>query len=394
MNVIDLFSGVGGFSTGLKKAGFKTILANEIDKQIATSYKKNHPSTLVINADINDLIHQFEELIHQNCISQGINSVTINQSLKKVDLIVGGPPCQGFSMAGRRIRKHQRFIEDPRNYLFESYFKIIQKFEPNFFIFENVIGIKSMDQGQILAEIEAIFQDANNFKKGSYFLQKKVFSADEYGVPQKRKRFILIGSKYEFDLEETITLVKEKLKVTNPYFNQQTTVADAISDLNFNLKNTTITEYKLSCKTPYQLELRRGVKLLHNHIPPNHSDIVIDRMKRIKKGENWSNLKERDSIKSVHSGAYGRLEWNTPSFTITTRFDTPTAGRYIHPDLNRNITPREAARLQSFPDNTIFYGTKSSICKQIGNAVPPMLAEFLGHIIMSINSQAKNTIKA
>jgi DNA (cytosine-5)-methyltransferase 1 len=124
MNVIDLFAGVGGFSTGLKQAGFDIILANEIDSQIAYSYKQNHLDTLVVNEDISKLIENYSEIINTNILTQKLNAKSINNKLSKIDLIVGGPPCQGFSMAGGRIRKSNEFIEDPRNYLFKQYFKI------------------------------------------------------------------------------------------------------------------------------------------------------------------------------------------------------------------------------------------------------------------------------
>lgn len=389
MNVIDLFSGVGGFSTGLKKAGFNIILANEIDSQIALSYKKNHDKTLMINSDISEFITNYQDLIEKNIVEQNLSSNAINQQLSNVDIIVGGPPCQGFSMAGKRIRRNYSFINDSRNYLFKKYFEIIQKFEPEYFIFENVIGIMSMNNGDILKEIEQIFTNDQNFKDGAYYIQKKVFLASDFGVPQNRRRFILIGSKKPFDIEDviqkTFTIIPDE-RLT--LFKEKHSVYDAISDLSYKEINEykEIAEYKVEPKTELQRYLRGKNSIVYNHLIPPHSQQTLDRIRRIKQGENWQNLAEKDSIKSVHSGAYGRLIGNEQSVTITTRFDTPSAGRFIHPDLDRNITIREAARIQTFPDSFIFDGNKTSICKQIGNAVPPMLAEFLGYMIIYIKT--------
>lgn len=384
MNVIDLFSGVGGFSCGLEKIGFNVVLANEIDNQIAISYKKNHQKTLMINSDISDFSSDFERLIDIETKKQKFNKKEVLKKLNNINIIVGGPPCQGFSMAGGRIRNENKFIEDPRNYLFKEYFKIVQKIEPEYFVMENVAGLISMKKGAILKEIEKLFTSDENFKNGAYYLQKKVFETDKIGIPQKRKRFVIIGAKQPFDIENVIDRINKETKYSK--FKQNITIKDAISDLAFNHKTKQeVCDYLLEPQTEYQKKMRVNNKtLLYNHKVFNHSEHVIDRISRIKQGENWSNLKEHKEIKSVHSGAYGRMEWDKQSVTITTRFDTPSAGRFIHPDFNRNITAREAARLQSFPDDFIFYGTKTSICKQIGNAVPPMLGEYLGLIIKTI----------
>jgi DNA (cytosine-5)-methyltransferase 1 len=379
MNVIDLFAGVGGFSTGLINAGFNILYANEIDHQIAKSYKHNHKDTLLVNSDISDFINILE------------NEHNIDNSKSNINLIVGGPPCQGFSMAGSRIRKSNSFLDDSRNYLFKDYFKVIQKFEPEFFIFENVQGILSKNNGEIFSEILNIFTNKNNFKKGSYYLQYKVFNASDFGVPQNRKRLILIGSKIKFDLEESISETISKI-VNKDIFCKKWNISDAINDLHFKNPHDYIPnqKYLINQKNLYQKYLKRNSKVIYNHTIPFHSEKVIDRIKRVKQGDNWQSLKEKKDIKSVHSGAYGRMKWDEISVTITTRFDTPSAGKFIHPVEDRNITIREAARLQSFPDDFVFYGNKTSICKQIGNAVPPLLAEFLGNLLLNIKKNDNN----
>lgn len=382
MNVVDLFSGVGGFSSGFINAGFDVIMANEIDVMIADSYKKNHKNTLMINKDIKEFTNNIEDIINSELekLKDENRSQDIRNKLKSVDVIIGGPPCQGFSMAGSRIRKKNEFIDDPRNFLFKYYFKIIQKFEPKYFIMENVPGLQTMKGGAILDEILSIFSDEKNFKKGKYNLSKKIVSADELGVPQSRKRLIIIGSKYDkVDIDKEIEKIKVKLDIP-----EKVTVEEAISDLDYleSGEGQFESDYINIAVSQYQKERRKNSCKLYNHIAPKHKEIALERIRKIKRGQNWTNLEDSEKIKSVHSGAYGRLELNKTASTITTRFDTPSAGRVIHPNRDRALTPREAARLQSFDDDFIFYGNKMSIGKQIGNAVPPKVAYVLAKIIL------------
>ncbi len=215
MNVIDLFAGVGGLSTGFRKAGFNIVLANEIDESIAKSYEKNHGETVMINDDIKNILP------------------ALNKINKKIDIIIGGPPCQGFSMAGARIRenKSERFLDDPRNYLFRNYFQVVQKIEPKFFIMENVPGMLSMKDGKIIEEIERLFSDSSNFKNGKYYIYKKVLNAADYGVPQERHRLIIIGSKIEFNFEKILEKVRQRMIKNGEIVSH--TIYDAISDLNY-----------------------------------------------------------------------------------------------------------------------------------------------------------------
>ena len=236
-----------------------------------------------------------------------------------------------------------------------------------------------MKGGEILREIMSLFEDENNFNNGRYYLSRKIISADELGVPQARKRLIIIGSKLEsINIDEGIARVKERLNIPN-----QVTIEEAISDLNYleSGEGEFESDYRNEPLSDYQIARRVESNKLYNHIGPRHNEIALDRIRRIEQGQNWQDLEERDEIKSVHSGAYGRLEWDNQSTTITTRFDTPSAGRVIHPQRHRALTPREAARIQSFDDSFVFYGNKTSVGKQIGNAVPPLVAEVLANII-------------
>lgn len=366
MNIVDLFAGVGGLSCGFRKAGFKVILANEIDESISASYKQNHSDTVMINDDIKNIIPIVENM------------------KEKIDVIIGGPPCQGFSMAGARIRTKNSFLDDPRNYLFRNYFSIVQILEPTFFVMENVPGMLSMKDGKIIEEIENLFTDESNFKNGKYYIYKKVLNAYDYGVPQTRHRLIIIGSKIKADFESIMKQVKEQMIKDGEIKN--TNIYDAISDLNWLESGEGEFEqsYRFEPLTDYQRQRRANSIRLYNHVATTHNKTALERMSQLEQGGRRLDLPDGAKIKSVHSGAYGRMRWDEPAKTIITRFDTPSSGVYVHPERNRTITPREAARLQSFDDDYIFFGNKSSVIKQIGNAVPPLLAYYLAKVILAI----------
>ena len=357
INTIDLFAGCGGFSCGFEKAGFNIVSAVEFDKQIAKSYESNHNGTNMMADDI-------KNVDNNNVFNEG-----------DADIIIGGPPCQGFSMAGARIRNG--FIDDPRNYLFKHYFNVVKIVRPKIFILENVKGILTLHNGEIFKEIKRIFEDPDNFDGKPYKIQYKVVKAKEFGIPQNRERTIIIGSQIDFDLETEMNKTKEEILKFDKHFFDKVTVWDAISNLPSPTENGIIE--KVVPESAYQKYLCSKDGHTENHIKTNHNKKALERMAKIKINENFTVLDE--NIKSVHSGSYGRLDPEGIAPTITTRFDTPSGGKFTHPFENRTITPREAARIQSFPDDFIFVGTKSSICKQIGNAVPPKLAYFFGMMI-------------
>ena len=367
MKAIDLFAGCGGFSTGFIQAGFNIIKAVEFDKEIAYTYQQNHLQTKMLVSDI--------------CKIDNIDNFVENES----DIIIGGPPCQGFSMAGARIRGG--FVDDPRNYLFKHYFNIVKIVKPKVFIIENVKGILTMSHGAIFREIVNLFSDSDNFNGDKYYVHHKVVNAIDFGIPQHRERVIIIGVKNnDFNMDELFERTRNVVKNQVPDFFNQITVWDAIS----NISKPTINGEckKLPIQSSYQKYLSSTDDLLYNNIATKHSDLTIKRMSQIAQGDNWTKLNEE--IHSVHSGAYGRLKKNGVAPTITTRFDTPSGGKFIHPEEDRTLTPREAARIQSFPDNFIFYGSRSSICKQIGNAVPPKIAFFLANAARSLLNENSN----
>lgn len=295
------------------------------------------------------------------------------------DVIIGGPPCQGFSMTGARIR--HGFIDDPRNYLFKHYFNVVKTVMPKVFIMENVKGIMTMQGGKIFEEIQRIFQDPVSLNGASYHLYHRIINATDFGVSQKRERIIIIGTlNASCDIDALWEKTKKEIKTDTPSFFDTVTVRDAIGNLPPTTKNGEIDNPQP--QTEYQKYLSCDAVTIGNHTKSMHSKMAIDRMKQVKNGENYTVLNEK--INSVHSGSYGRLLWDEPAATITTRFDTPAGGRFTHPDENRTLTPREAARIQSFPDSFVFTGDKRSISRQIGNAVPPKVSYFLARLVINI----------
>lgn len=364
MKVIDLFAGCGGLSLGFAKAGFTVTKAVELDSVIAQTYQKNHPAVDMIVDDI------------RNLDAPGIFAPA------EASVIIGGPPCQGFSMAGSRIR--QGFIDDPRNYLFKHYFHIVKTVKPEVFVMENVKGMLTMQGGKIFAEIQRMFSDPELLDGCPYQLLPKVVKASEFGIPQKRERLILIGTTVkQADLPKLWEETRQEILREDPAWFDTVSVADAIGNLP-QVSGDGVVPNPVP-GTAYQAYLASGAGVIRNHTKSNHSAVAVERMKQVRNGENYTALKE--TVKSVHSGAYGRLCWDEQAATITTRFDTPAGGRFIHPEEDRTLSPREAARIQSFPDDFVFYGDKRSVSRQIGNAVPPKIAYFLARMTRKILEQ-------
>lgn len=361
INALDLFAGAGGFSQGLRMAGIHTVAAIEFNAQIAETYKYNHPETTMIVDDI------------KNVTAEQVIEI-FNKENKVCDIIVGGPPCQGFSMAGYRIRAKTSFLEDARNYLFKEYIRMVSIIRPKVFIIENVPGILNYNEGAVKNEIY------ETFKQMGYQLQSKVLCAANYGVPQFRNRAFFIGNRLGIDPEEFFPII------TNVEENY-VTVYDAISDLPAVNpgEGQTLTPYRTDViLTPFQKMMISKTGAVYNHESSHHKPETLKLISMIKQGQTMKDLPEHLRTKSVHSGAYGRMEYDKPAYTLTTRLNTPSVGRITHPEQNRTITPREAARIQSFPDDYRFLGDITSIGMQIGNAVPPLLAKCLGDKITEL----------
>ena len=340
IRVIDLFAGAGGLSQGFKEAGFEIIYANEIDEQFCKTFSKNHKKTIVDNRDINTL-----------------NIKKEFKRFKGTNIVAGGPPCQGFSQKGNR-----KGLQDDRNFLFKKFIEVVDAIQPEVFVMENVPNLITSSDGYFFKEIKGFFNLLG------YSINHKILNAYDYGIPQKRRRAFLIGNRIS---KKFIFPAEEYLKVN---------VEEAISDLP-KLKSgegKNFQDYSRLPKSNYQRMLRKKSKGIYNHIATNHSEGALEKLSLIPPFGDKSNLPTQLRTKSIYSGTWGRIDPKGPSRTITTRFDTPSSGEFTLNKQDRCLTVREAARLQSFSDKFIFYGNKSSQMKQVGNAVPPLLAKKIG----------------
>lgn len=339
--VLDLFCGAGGLSWGMhKNPYFKTTVALDFDDKAASTFKMNMPETEVVVGDIT-----------QDEIKERIVSLARKT---RVNMLAGGPPCQGYSMKGKKLG-----LADPRNFLFREYLEIVKQLQPEVFIIENVKGLLLSANGWFKEEIVQTIENLG------YKVSVGVLNAADFGVPQSRERAIFICSKHK-----AINLPKQTVTT-------RTTVRDAIEDLAYleSGEGDFEQEYITEAKSAYQIKSRQDSVKLYNHKASNHKQIAIDKLKLIPPEQGKENLPEEMLGNQKFKTTWGRLKWDDVSPTIDTRFDASSNGTNNHPFLNRAITPREAARIQSFDDKFIFVGSKVHIRKQIGNAVPPLLAK-------------------
>lgn len=354
--VLDLFCGCGGISCGYNLAGFKIIGGVDFNEDAVKTFQHNFKEAKVKCTDITTVTDE-----------QIINDYS------GVDVIVGGPPCQGFSTANR----WQKEMDDPRNKLFFEYIRFVKLLRPKVIMIENVRGLLTRDNGYAKERINTILSNEG------YNLNMTVLDASDYGVPQNRKRAIIIGIRKDyknivFDFE---TIIK-KSKVT---------VEDAIGELYaFEDFKGEEMRFTIPASTPFRKYLRRKDGLLLDHEARYPAEIVQKRISFVPQGGNWEDVPEElwsNKRKNRHSSAYKRLDPNTQSCTI----DTGNAhSNYFHPLYNRIPSIRESARLQSFPDSFEFQGSRGSKYKQVGNAVPPLLAKSIADVVMKIINDENN----
>ena len=338
---IDIFSGAGGLSLGAEMAGFQVKFAVEKDNSAAATYRHNHPNTLVLKDDIHN-INPHDYLLPNEHIS----------------IVFGGPPCQGFSFSNTMSRN----MDNPNNSLFEEFVRFVHEIQPDWFLFENVEGFARFEKGRIQHLVEQCFRDMG------YEVFPKVLWASDYGVPQHRNRFFMVGNHLGI-----------KFEYPEP-FGTKITVNDAIEDLPdlTNGQQMETMSYKMpaSKASKYARMMRKGSKRCRQNYVSRNADYVIERYTHIKEGENWESIPDElmqnyANKQNCHSGIYKRLIAAEPSVVISNY----RKNMLIHPFQDRGLSVREAARLQSFPDSFYFEGCLMSIQQQIGNAVPPLLAK-------------------
>lgn len=340
----DLFCGAGGLSLGLQKAGMVPIAAYDLCESSVRTY----------NANVANVAHV-----------KDVTTITPNRILQKTlhrknacNVIVGGPPCQGFSK-----QNHKYSPEDKRNFLVDSLLKLTRSTLPELFMIENVSTVGGVRGKNYMGAI-------HKYLSKKYHIQEEMLNAAQFGVPQIRKRMFVVGVRKDiykklgpFAFPTPVFVDKQKYK----------TVKNALQDLPLPGRRSIVTG-----------------EIVENHIPGNMSALNYKRFSYVPQGGGWEDIPKRIRYKSQQvrdskvnwTDTFGRLSWKLPAPTITAGCHSLTKGRFGHPKSNRTITPREAARIQSFPDDFVFIGGRLVVCKQIGNAVPPLLGKQLGNSIV------------
>lgn len=359
--VIDLFSGAGGLSQGFVQAGYKLLAGIDFDDSALQTYAYNIKGAIAIKENL------FNE-------EQAINNIEKAIGHERVDVIIAGPPCQGFSLTGGRD------INDSRNKLYVAVVHAVQHFKPKAFMIENVPGMATLYKGLVKQQIINTFEDMGY----SVTVTKSPLLAADYGVPQLRKRMFFVG--YRRDLGyEYFEFPKPLLDVEN-YIG----TAQAISDLPSLVDDlgNEVMDYNTPPQSDYQKLMRKGSDSIYNHVGTNHSDEVKWVISQVPEGENHKSLPPGVGESRKFNEAWTRYHSKKPSKTIDTGHRN-----HFHYKWNRVPTVRENARLQSFPDKFRFLGTKTQQNRQVGNAIPPLLAQVIGlkmkEHLKSINKASK-----
>ena len=379
LSTIDLFCGAGGITEGFRQAGYHSLYGNDAMPEAIQTFALNHPSAFADGRSIEDT---------------DPHEIRMRLGLKpgELDVVVGGPPCQGFS-----INAPDRFLNDPRNKLFKQFERFVEEFEPKTFVFENVPGLMSMDDGNVFRQIVKIFGDL------AYRVTAKILFAAHYGAPQERWRLILLGSRLgEISHPEPThfavgranfrggnTMTYQLGQEDHPRLLPTVTVGDALGDLpRLEMgEGAEVLGYTKDAHSLYSETMRNPSGVTFNHFAAKLSKQNIERMKHVKPGGSWRDIPHdllpkgmQSARKSDHTKRYGRLRNDGLSGTVLTKCD-PHWSTVFLPDQERTLTVREAARLQSFPDTYKFLGSRVSQYVQVGNAVPVVMAKAIGEQI-------------
>lgn len=329
LTYIDLFSGAGGFSLGFDSKGFENLFSVDIEPEFCETYRFNFPEHTLIQDDI------------CNITDKELKSLI---SDKDVDVVIGGPPCQGFSIAGNIGRK---FIDDPRNFLFKEFVRVVNVLQPKYFILENVARLYNHNKGATRKQI------IKDFEKLGYKVECKILNSADFGVPQYRKRIIFIGSAFD---QEILFPAKN-----SPRHIGVKEVLETYPPLNSGESSS-----------------------IPNHVAMNHTEQMLKKMSYVSDGGNRDEIPENLRPKSGDVRKYIRYDSTKPSYCVT-----GDMRKIFHYEQNRALTVRELAKIQSFPDNFVFKGKSISQQQQVGNSVPPKMAEALAESIIKMNEYAQ-----
>lgn len=358
--VVDLFCGAGGLSHGFMQAGYDVLFGSDIDPTFGRTFMASHPHAKFVAKPIEALT--LDEVLYATQLQAG-----------ELDVLVGGPPCQGYS-----VYNHGRGEQDPRAGLFREYLRLVRGLRPKWLVMENVTGLTSISGGRLIESIVAEIR-ASGYRDVAF----KVLKAEEFGVPQERRRIVFIANRLGIPVEFP---EMSHDGVDKPYV----TVWDAIGDLpaiHEQWEFEAGAAYSSLPQNDYQSAMRRHSEQASNHYGPRLSKINLERIGHIPQGGSWRDVPfellpagMKKAKRSDHTKRYGRPRPTDLSCTILTKCDIHW-GAYVHPFQNRAFTVREAARLQSFPDDFVFYGSMTEQFVQVGNAVPPLMAKAIAERI-------------
>ncbi|GAB3747469.1 DNA cytosine methyltransferase [Yimella radicis] len=369
---IDLFCGAGGLSFGLQEAGFRVALGLDFDSHALRTFEANHADAAILNRDVREVTGK---------------DILAAAGVDHIDLLAGGPSCQGFSTHGKRL------VDDPRNFLYREFLRLVDELQPTTVLMENVKGLIISGKGAFKRQV------VDSFESLGYSVEGQLLHAADFGVPQRRERVIFMASK----LGSTIKFPdpthgpSDSPAVLGGQLEPYVTVDQAIGDLPgiaVDSRTEPLQQQETAVLTDYQKEMRRETTDIWNHISRPVSDLALEIISQVKPGNGLRTIPpERlpsrfQRMRRISTGElrrdcttlYYRLSPSAPSYTITCNFKNVSSGAFTHPSENRAITAREAARLQSFPDAFRFYG--SAIPRQIGNAVPPLLGKVVGEAVL------------
>jgi len=362
LTAIDLFCGAGGLSEGFRQAGYHILAGNDFNDAAGATFAATHTEAQFLGGPIAN--YTASDILRVAGLKAG-----------QLDVIVGGPPCQGFS-----VYNHQRGMHDHRSSLYLEYLRIVEGLKPKWVVLENVTGMTSAGGG------EAVRAILDGLKTLGYHVEQRILKAEDYGVPQERRRIVFIGNR----IGSPIPWPEPTHGRGVPFV----TVEDAIGDLPAvsNGEDAGVYAYATKPKSDFQRYVRNGSNAVTCHSGAGISRVNLERLRHIPQGGSWRDIPfdllpegMKKAKRSDHTKRYGRLRWNGLASTILTKCD-PHWGAYFHPSQDRVITVREAARFQSFPDWFQFQGSKTEQYMQIGNAVPPLLGKHIADAIMNVSS--------